>query len=108
MNHTYESVEPLRAEINALTGNVLLEFGSPTCGHCIAAQPLIADAMAQHGSVRHIKIADGAGRTLGRSFKVKLWPTLIFLERGAEKLRIVRPTNAAVIAQALAAMNATK
>ena len=47
--------------------------------------------------MRHIKVEDGKGRPLGRSFRVRLWPTLIFLEAGAEKARVVRPQNAAEI-----------
>lgn len=101
MNETYAAVEPARTEIEGLTGPTLLEFGNAWCGHCRGAQPLIAAALENHTGVRHIKIADGPGRRLGRSFKVKLWPTLIFLEAGQEKSRLVRPESSAMIAQAL-------
>jgi thioredoxin 1 len=47
--------------------------------------------------VRHIRIEDGRGRPLGRSFRVKLWPTLVYLEGGVEKGRVVRPNSAAEI-----------
>ena len=53
--------------------------------------------MKQHPAVRHIRIEDGRGRPLGRSFRVKLWPTLIYLEAGVEKGRVVRPGGAAEI-----------
>jgi thioredoxin 1 len=96
--------EPTAAEIAALTGPVLLEFGTSWCGHCAAARPLIAAAMAQHPPVRHIKVEDGPGRRLGRSFRVKLWPTLVFLRNGQEALRIVRPTDESSVDQALAAI----
>ena len=52
--------------------------------------------------MRHIKVEDGSGRPLGRSFKVKLWPTLIFLDNGREVDRLVRPGDAQAIGQALA------
>jgi thioredoxin 1 len=52
--------------------------------------------------VRHIKIADASGRPLGRSFKVKLWPTLVFLSDGRETRRLVRPRDAGEIGKALA------
>jgi thioredoxin 1 len=102
INKEYVTHEPERAEVDQLTGPTLLEFGSPTCGHCRAAQPLIASALAAHPDVRHIKIADGSGRRLGRSFKVKLWPTLVFLLNGDEIERLVRPGDVSTIADALA------
>jgi thioredoxin 1 len=37
--------------------------------------------------VRHVKVEDGSGRRLGRSFGVKLWPTLVFLRDGREVAR---------------------
>ena len=102
MTETYAEVEPRRAEVDALPGAVLVEFGSPWCGWCRRAQPLIAEALAGHDGLRHIKIADGSGRRLGRSFGVKLWPTLVFLRDGRELARIVRPAQAAEIREALA------
>lgn len=85
----------------------MVEFGASFCGHCRAAQPLIAAALARHPRVRHIRVEDGPGRRLGRSFRVKLWPTLIFLRQGTEVSRLVRPAGASVIEQALAQIDAT-
>lgn len=98
----YADTEPARAEIDALRGPAVIEFGAPWCGYCSAAQPLLAAAFADHPGVRHIKIEDGKGRPLGRSFQVKLWPTLIFLDSGQEVARLVRPTDSRAISQALA------
>ena len=56
-------------------------------------QPLIAEALADRQAVRHLKIADASGRRLGRSFGVKLWPTLVFLKDGKEVARVVRPDD---------------
>ena len=87
--------------MDALAGPTLLEFGSPWCGWCRRAQPLIAEALAAHPRVRHIKVADASGRRLGRSFRVKLWPTLVFLSDGKEAARLVRPAGADDIRGAL-------
>ena len=97
----YSQPEPMRAEVDALMGPVLLEFGTSWCGHCRAAQPLITEALALHPRVHRIKVEDGSGRKLGRSFNVKLWPTLVFLRNGKEVSRLSRPRSAAVIAAAL-------
>jgi thioredoxin 1 len=101
----YVEVEPKRSEVDALAGPTLLEFGSPWCGWCRRAQPLVAEALAAHADVRHIKIADASGRRLGRSFGVKLWPTLVFLRDGKEAARLVRPHGTDEIAHALAAVD---
>ena len=100
INDTYAATEPSRAEIDALDGPTLIEFGAPWCGYCKAAQPLLSAAFSGHPHVRHIKIEDGKGRPLGRSFRVTLWPTLIFLNNGKEAARLVRPNDVNAIAQA--------
>ena len=102
MNTEYAEVEPKREEVDAMPGATLVEFGSPWCGHCRRAQPLIAEAISSHPNVRHIKVADASGKRLGRSFKVKLWPTLVFLRDGREAAKLVRPDSAEEIKQALA------
>nr|WP_256562814.1 MULTISPECIES: thioredoxin family protein [unclassified Pseudomonas] len=79
----------------------VLEFGTDWCGHCQAAQPLLAKVLADYPEVRHLKIEDGSGRPLGRSFRVKLWPTLVLLRDGVEVTRLVRPTSDSVIEEAL-------
>lgn len=102
MNELYATIEPTRAEIDGLDGPTVIEFGTPWCGYCLAAQPLLASAFADHPRVRHIKIEDGSRLPLGRSFRVKLWPTLIFLNHGKEVACLVRPSDANTIGRALA------
>ena len=89
--------EPTREEIAEFRDPVVIEFGASWCGYCQAAQADITEALNRHPGVRHIKVEDGKGRPLGRSFKVKLWPTLIYLENGTEVGRVVRPNNVAEI-----------
>lgn len=101
MNHHYAAKEPTRAEIDAMTEPAVLEFGTPWCGYCRAAQPLLEAALEQYPDVRHIKIEDGKGKRLGRSFRVKLWPTLIVMRGGEEIERLVRPDNAESIRTAM-------
>src|SRR5690348_18391396 len=101
LNTDYAQTEPRRDEVDGLSGATLVEFGSPWCGWCRRAQPLIAQALVAHPDVRHIKIADASGRRLGRSYGVKLWPTLVFLRDGKETARLVRPDESAEIADAL-------
>jgi thioredoxin 1 len=100
MTEDYAATEPTRAEIDALPGPVLLEFGSVSCGWCIRAQSLLQGAFATHPDVQHIKVEDGSGQPLGRSFGVKLWPTLVFLRDGREVARLVRPSSAREVAEA--------
>jgi len=104
MSTEFAQTEPARAEVDAIAGPAVIEFGTPWCGYCRAAQPLIQGALAQHPGVKHLKVEDGSGRPLGRSFRVKLWPTLVFLRDGQEVARLVRPTSADAVRQALQAI----
>ncbi|PRY08641.1 thioredoxin 1 [Paraburkholderia sp. BL6665CI2N2] len=100
----YSSQAPSRAQLDALPGATLVEFGTDWCGYCQGAQASIAQALEPHDGLRHLKIEDGPGRPLGRSFKVKLWPTLILMRDGAEVARVVRPANAAAVADVLTSL----
>lgn len=95
------AAEPTREEVDAMEGPVLVEFGTSWCPHCIRMQPAIEAALARHPHVRHLKIEDGRYRRLGRSFRVKLWPTFIFMSNGSEVTRVVRPTGPESITDAL-------
>ncbi|MEJ0038248.1 MAG: thioredoxin family protein [Gammaproteobacteria bacterium] len=88
MNRT---AEPTRQEVDSLVGLTLLEFGASWCPHCKAAQPHIAAVVKAHPGLRHLRVEDGSGQPLGRSFRVKLWPTLVLMDNGVEKARVVRP-----------------
>ena len=103
----YETKGPTRVEIDAMPGPVVVQFGTDWCGHCQAAEPLIAGAFADYPAVKHLRIEDGRGRPLGRSFGVKLWPTMVFLADGREVARVTRPRSVESIGSALAGIAGT-
>ena len=39
-----------------------------------------------------MKVEDGPGRPLGRSFSVRLWPNLVFLRDGRVVRQLARPS----------------
>ncbi len=97
----YREEQPDRAAVDALPGATLLVFGTNWCGYCRAAHPPQETALADHPGLRVFKVEDGPGRPLGRSFRVKLWPSLIFLRDGEEVARLIRPNKAEPIMDAL-------
>jgi thioredoxin 1 len=94
MNHSIREVahDPTRDEVDRLRGLVVLEFGAHWCGHCASLRPHLTKLFEEFPQVRHVLIEDGKGQPLGRSFRIKLWPTLVFMTEGKELRRVVRPT----------------
>ena len=93
-----------RVQADALPGLAVIQFGTNWCGYCRAAEPHVEQALAEVEGLTRIKVEDGKGRPLGRSYRVKLWPTLVFLRDGAEVARVVRPWRADDLAAAVAAL----
>jgi thioredoxin 1 len=85
--------EPTREEVDRMAGPVVLEFGAAWCPHCQALQAELAESLDARPDVRHIKIEDGKGKPLGRSFRVKLWPTLVFMRDGQVLKQVSRPSS---------------
>jgi len=96
-NPEYSEDAPTYEQVSEIKGTVLIEFGAPWCGHCKAASPAIKEAVEAHTELPHIKVYDGKGKSLGRAFKVKLWPTLVLMRDGQEIERLVRPVQATEI-----------
>lgn len=82
-----------RDEVNQSKGFLLVEFGASWCGHCRAVRSTVSELLGEHPNVHHIRIEDGPGLPLGRSFQVKLWPTFVFLKDGTMIDRLVRPSE---------------
>ncbi|MFC5478498.1 thioredoxin family protein [Massilia suwonensis] len=98
---SYQTSQPERSAVDALPGVVALDFGTNWCGYCRAGEPHIAGALKEQPGVQHIQVEDGPGRPLGRSFKIKLWPTVVVLKDGVEVARVTRPDSADEVREAL-------
>jgi thioredoxin 1 len=103
MSKPYETAQPERSAIDAMPGLVAVDFGTNWCGYCQAAEQHIDEALSEFPKVAHVKAEDGPGRPLGRSFRVKLWPTVVVLKDGQELARVVRPGSAQELKDALGA-----
>jgi thioredoxin 1 len=51
----------------------------------------LAALLKEFPNIRHIKIEDGKGKPLGRTFRVKLWPNLVFMRDGKMLKQMARP-----------------
>jgi thioredoxin 1 len=85
---------PRREDVDHMPGPVLVEFGTEWCGFCRALQPSVEALLSRHPAVRHLKVEDGPGQPLGRSFQVRLWPNLVFLKDGRLVKQLARPSRA--------------
>jgi thioredoxin 1 len=98
---SYSVSQPERSAIDALPGIVALDFGTDWCGYCRAGAPFIAGALQEVPDAQHIQVEDGPGRPLGRSFRIKLWPTVVVLKDGVEVARVTRPDSVEEVRDAL-------
>ena len=103
MPYLSEKAAPTRQAVNELAGLTLLEFGTEWCSHCITARAAVEAALRAVPGFRHIKVEDGTGRQLGRSFGVKLWPTFVALRDGVEVARLARPVESEAVTEMLKA-----
>jgi thioredoxin 1 len=91
MSDLPETSELTRAEVDQRKGPVVIEFGAAWCSICRAFAPQFEKIHADFPDVQHNKIEDGPGLPLGRSFRVTLWPTFVFLNDGVVQAKLVRP-----------------
>ena len=101
MAHAYLPESITREQVDALPGATVVQFGTDWCGYCRAAQGVIDGVLDEPDGPRRILVEDGKGRPLGRSYRVKLWPTLVFLADGTEVARVVRPWRSEDVADAM-------
>ena len=92
-----ELPEKTREDVAAHRGPLLVEFGAAWCGYCRALAPVVQEVRAAFPQVDHWKIEDGPGLPLGRSFRVRLWPTLVFLRDGEVVRQMSRPDRHEVL-----------
>lgn len=85
-----------REDLERMPGPVVVEFGASWCGYCQALEPILERLLEDHPATRKIWVEDGKGKPLGRSFQVKLWPTLVFLRDGVVVKVVSRPEEAEV------------
>lgn len=104
-NPEYSEAAPTPDEVSTMTGDVLLEFGAPWCQFCQGASPFVEEAVNAFRDIPHIKVYDGRGKKLGRSFGVKLWPTLVTLKNGQEVGREVRPNSREAVSSLLSKLD---
>lgn len=101
MAHAYLPETLTREQADALPGATVLQFGTDWCGYCRAAEKVIDPVLDTADGPRRVLVEDGKGRPLGRSYRVKLWPTLVFLSDGVEVARVVRPWRESDVEEAL-------
>jgi thioredoxin 1 len=82
-----------REELEAMSGPLVLEFGANWCGICGAFSLQAEEVFEDFPHVKHIRVEDGPGKRLGRTFRVKLWPTFVFLSDGQVLGQVSRPTS---------------
>ena len=78
---------------------VLVDFWSPTCGHCLALNPNYDEAAELlEGKIKLVKLVFPEGRDLFKRFGVRGTPTIILFHEGEEVAREVgaKPTDAIV------------
>lgn len=89
----YDESDLTREQVEQLPGPVVIEFGANWCGICGAFTPQAAGEFEPFEQVQHIRVEDGPGKRLGRSFRVKLWPTFVFMRDGQVVEQVSRPTR---------------
>lgn len=81
---------------------MLVDFWAAWCGPCRVVAPVIEKLAAEMPDVTFAKVDVDANPRLSARFRVEGIPTLLFLERGEERGRIVGAAAEGAIRQGLA------
>lgn len=74
-----------QASTGATTGDWLIKFYAPWCGHCKKLEPIYEEvANALKGEVNVAKVDVTANRELGTRFEIKGFPTIKLLSKGKQ------------------------
>ena len=62
MSQPYQPGKLGRDELDQSRGQLLLDFGTDWCGHCMAARAAVDAFVEAHPELAHVRIEDGRGR----------------------------------------------
>jgi thioredoxin 2 len=76
-------------EVLSWPGTVLVDFWSPTCGHCIRLNPVLDEIARENaGALKVVKVNVQNAPQLAAQFNVRGVPTLMVFQKGQKKNQI--------------------
>lgn len=82
--------EAFESEVLQARELVLVEFGAEWCSPCVALMPILQDlARTYEGQVKIIRIDVDENRELAEQFEIKGMPTVMIIQQGKIKIRII-------------------
>lgn len=76
-------------DLNIANGLYVIKFWAPWCGPCKMYGPVIDKLEAEYTDFEFISIDTDQAPELARKYKISSLPTLIFIQDGEEKKRVV-------------------
>lgn len=104
-------IRPSEFAATVKKGRVVIEFFSPACGFCRAAEPevkKVANAFGTKVAIRKVNLLDPEGMRLGRKYGVSNFPTFAVFENGKHVGTFARqgsnPVTASFVARNIASI----